>query len=66
MRFELSCFFFPLMGKAERGVILSAVDWVCIFVLFVVWMRHPAQGDTTGWVMPTSIQVVSFVGVLTI
>ena len=32
-------------------VILSADDWVCIFVLFVVWMRHPAQGATHGWVM---------------
>ena len=27
-------------------VILSADDWVCIFVLFVV-----AQGATGGWVM---------------
>ena len=33
-------------------VILSADDWVCIFVSFVVWMRHPAQGATGGWVMP--------------
>ena len=32
-------------------VILSADDWVCIFVLFVVWMRCPAQGGTGGWVM---------------
>ena len=32
-------------------VILSADDWVCIFVLFVVWMRHPAQGAIGGWVM---------------
>ena len=31
--------------------ILSADDWVCIFDLFVVWMRCPAQGDTGGWVM---------------
>ena len=31
--------------------ILSADDWVCIFVLFVVWMRHPAQGAIGGWVM---------------
>ena len=30
---------------------LSADDWVCIFVLFVVWMRHPAQGATAGLVM---------------
>ena len=32
-------------------VILSADDWVCIFVLFVVSMRHPAQGATGGCVM---------------
>ena len=32
-------------------VILSADDWVCIFVLFVVQMRHPAQGAIGGWVM---------------
>ena len=36
----------------SEGVILSADDWVCIFVLFVVKMRHPAQGATGGWVMP--------------
>ena len=33
-------------------VILSADDLACIFVVFVVWMRHPAQGATGGWVMP--------------
>ena len=33
-------------------VILSADDSVCIFVLFVVYMRGPAQGATGGWVMP--------------
>ena len=33
-------------------VILSADGWVCIFVLFVVYMRHPAQGVTGGWGMP--------------
>ena len=32
--------------------LLSADDWVCIFVLFVVYMRHPSQGATGGWVMP--------------
>ena len=32
-------------------VLLSADDWVCTFVLFVVWMRHPAQGATGGWVV---------------
>ena len=43
-------FVFPLMGKAEL-VILSADDWVCIFILFDVWMRLPVQGATGGWVM---------------
>ena len=33
-------------------VILSVDDCVCVFVLFVVWMRRPAQGATGGWVMP--------------
>ena len=32
-------------------VILCADDWVCIFVLFAVQMRRPAQGATGGWVM---------------
>ena len=32
-------------------IILSVDDWVCIFVLIVVWIRHPAQGATGGWVM---------------
>ena len=32
--------------------ILSADDWDCIFVLFVVWISHSAQGATRGWVMP--------------
>ena len=32
-------------------VILSADDWVSISVLFVVWMRCPAQGAIGGWVM---------------
>ena len=41
-------FVFPLMV-----VILSDWndDWVCMFVLFVVWMRHPAQSATGDWVM---------------
>ena len=46
----LCCFFFPLMGRAEWGGNMYADDWVCIFVLSVVWMRHPAQDD--GWVLP--------------
>ena len=33
-------------------VILSVDDWFCVFVLFVVWMRHPVQGATGGWVIP--------------
>ena len=32
-------------------VILSAANSVCIFVLFVFWMRHHAQGATGGWVI---------------
>ena len=34
--------------------ILSADDWACIFVFFVVvlWMRRPAQGATGGWMIP--------------
>ena len=32
-------------------VILSADYLVCIFV-FIVYMRHPTQGATGGWVMP--------------
>ena len=33
-------------------VILSADDWVCIFVLFVVLMRGSTQHATGVWVMP--------------
>ena len=33
-------------------MVLLSADWVCIFALFVVWMRLPAQGATGGWVMP--------------
>ena len=33
-------------------VILSADDLDCIFVLLVVQMRRPAQGATSGWVIP--------------
>ena len=32
-------------------VILSADDWDCMFVLFVVLMRCPAQGASGGGVM---------------
>ena len=33
-------------------MILSAGDCICVFVLFVGWMGHPAQGAAGGWVMP--------------
>ena len=33
-------------------VLLSADDLVCVFVLFVVQMRCPAQGVTGGLVVP--------------
>ena len=39
------------MSKADYVVILSADECVCIFVLFVVKMRCPAQDATGGWVM---------------
>ena len=32
-------------------VLLSADDWVSIFVLFIVLMRLLAQGATGDWVM---------------
>ena len=41
-------------------VILSADDWVCIFVLFVVSMRHPALGATGGWVMQGAVCIQWF------
>ena len=31
--------------------ILSADDWVHVFVLLVVWVRHPALGAASNWVM---------------
>ena len=33
-------------------VLLSADDWVCIFVLSAVYRGCPAQGATGGRVMP--------------
>ena len=33
-------------------VILSADHWVCVFVVFVAQIRHPAQCATSGLVMP--------------
>ena len=43
------------MSKADYVVILSADECVCIFVLFVVKMRCPAQGSTGGWVMSSLV-----------
>ena len=41
------------MSKAGCEVVILFVDdCVCVCVLFVVWMRCPAQGATGGWVMP--------------
>ena len=56
VRFVLSfclfiCLLFLWWARLSEVVILSADDWVSIFVLFVVWMRCPAQGATCGWVM---------------
>ena len=45
------CLFFLWWSRLSKAIILSADDWVCIFVLFVVYMRHPAQGALGGWVM---------------
>ena len=47
------CLFFLLWKRLSEVAILSADDWACIFVFFVVvlWMRRPAQGATGGWVM---------------
>ena len=41
------------MVRLSEVAILSADDWVCIFTLFVVYMRCLAQGVTGGWVMPS-------------
>ena len=40
------------MARLSEVVIMSADDWVCIFVFFVVWMRCPVQSATGGWGMP--------------
>ena len=48
---EVVFFFFFLPSGLTEVVILSADDWVYIFVLFVVWMRLPIQGATGSWVM---------------
>ena len=48
--------------SASPFMSVSADDWVCIFVLFFVWMRHPAHG-CYWWLgdARSCIQVVSFV-----
>ena len=52
MRFVLSFYLFFLQwARLSEVVLLSADDWVHIFVLFVISMRHPAQGATGDWVM---------------
>ena len=55
------CLFSLWRARLSEVVLLSADDWVCIFVLFVVPMRCPAQGDAGS-----CVQVVSSVWVLTI
>ena len=59
-------FVFPLRERLSEVVLLSADGWVCVFVFFVVWMRHPS--GCSWWLgdAGSCIQVVSFVGVLTI
>ena len=47
----LSFFFFLRWARLSEVVIMSADDWVCIFVLFVVWMRCPVQSATGIWGM---------------
>ena len=32
-------------------VVLSADDWVGVFMLFVVWVRHPAESPGGSWIM---------------
>jgi len=31
---------------------LSADYWICVPVLFVVWVRYPALGTANSWVVP--------------
>ena len=49
--FFFAYLFFLWQARLSEVVLLSADDWVCNFVLFVVWMGHPAQGATGAWVM---------------
>ena len=43
--------FFLGWARLSEVVILSSDDCVRIFVLFVVYMKCPAQGATGGWVI---------------
>ena len=36
----------------DEVAILFTDDWVCVFILFVVWVRHPTLGAAGSWVMP--------------
>ena len=57
---EEESFFFPLWWAVLYKALcfevavgsLSADIWVCVFVLPVVWLRHPALGVASSWVMP--------------
>ena len=45
------CLFFLLWARLNEVVIMSADDWVCIFVLCVIQMKCHTQAATGGWVM---------------
>ena len=68
MRFVLSfCLsVFPLMDRLSEVVILSADDWVCI--CFVCCLDEVSCTGCYWWLggAGSSIQVVSFVGIITI
>ena len=44
-------FVFLYWPRLSEEVILSADDWVSIFVLFALWMRCPTLGVNGGWVI---------------
>ena len=60
--FFVFLFAFLLCTGLSEVVILSADNWVCIFVLFVVWMRHPSQGATGDWCCMVLYSVGFFCG----
>ena len=49
--FLFVCLLFLWWSRLSDMVILSADDWVCTLFLFVVYIRSPCQGATSGWVM---------------